>query len=150
MKIQLRDVLCLSGRDYVVEGLVSMEVAGKTSLAARAVDGAEVLWIESAASAVSAASDRLLVLHQIKDLDLSPPPPESINYHGVPYVLRLSGRATLVVSGVVPERATGPAQIWRYHTAGDLHLQIEEKDGRLLMLAGQTVLRGMIDLLPGH
>jgi hypothetical protein len=144
MKIQIRDVLSLSGRDYVVEGLVTVEIAGKTSILARAVDGTEVVWIESA------AADRLLVLHEIKDLDLSAPPPESISYHGMPYLLRLAGRATLTVSGVVPERAAGSALAWHYRSAGDLHLQIEEEDGRLFMLAGQTVHRGMIDLLPGR
>jgi len=153
MKIQIHDVLSLSGRDYVVEGLVSVEVAGKTSIVARAVDGTAVVWIESAAagsSAGNAGNDRLLVLHQITDLDLSAPPPESISYHGVPYVLRLAGRATLGVSGVVPERVAGTAQMWRYRTAGDLHLQIEEENGRLFMLAGEAVHRGMIDHLPGH
>ena len=144
MKIQIRDVLSLSGRDYLVEGLARVEVAGKTSIFARAVDGREVVWVESA------AADRLLVLHQIDDLDLAAPPPESISYHDVPYVLRLSARAKLAVSGLAPERTPGPAQIWSYRTAGDRHLQIEEQDGRLFMLAGQTVHRGMIDLLPGH
>jgi Domain of unknown function (DUF4178) len=144
MKIQIRDVLSLSGRDYLVEGLATIEVAGKTSIFARAVDGRDVVWVESA------AADRLLVLRQIDDLDLAAPPPESISFHDVPYVLRLSGRARLALSGLAPERTTGPAQIWYYRTAGDLHLQIEEQDGRLFMLAGQTVHRGMIDLLPGH
>jgi len=144
MKIQIRDVLSLSGRDYLVEGLATLEVAGKTSIFARAVDGREVAWVESA------AADRLLVLRQIDDLDLSAPPPESVSYHDVPYVLRLWGRAKLTTSGLTPERTAGPAQIWYYRTAGDLHLQIEEQDGRLLMLAGQTVHRGMIDHLPGH
>jgi Domain of unknown function (DUF4178) len=144
MKIQIRDVLSLSGRDYLVEGLARVEVAGKTSIFARAVDGRDVLWVESA------AADRLLVLRQIDDLDLAAPPPESISYHDVPYVLRRSGRARLELSGLAPERTAGLAQIWYYRTAGDLHLQIEEQDGRLFMLAGQTVHRGMIDLLPGH
>jgi hypothetical protein len=150
MKIQIRDVLSLSGRDYVVEGVVTVEVAGRTSTVARAVDGKAVLWIESPAAESSAANDRLLVLHQITDLDLSAPPPESISYRGVPYVLRLTGRATLAVSGLVPERAAGSSQMWRYRTAGDLHLQIEEENGRLFMLAGEAVHRGMIDHLPGH
>jgi Domain of unknown function (DUF4178) len=162
VKIQIRDVLSTSGRDYVVEGLVSYRVAGKTTILARAVDGESVLWIEPpperggdsaervSTTAAWAASDRLLVLHQIKDLDLSVPPPESISYHGRPYVVRLTARATIAVDGSVPERDAGAAQLWRYRSAGDLTLQIEEENGRLFMLAGETVPRGMIDLLPGH
>ena len=89
------------------------------------------------------------MLRTIDDLDLAAPPPESLSYHGLPYLVRRSGRATLTVSGEVPERATGVTQMWRYRTAGDRHLQIEEEGGRLLMLAGEAVHRGMIDLLPG-
>lgn len=143
MKIQIHDVLSLSGRDYVVEGLVSVQMAGKTTAVARAVDGADVLWIES-------PEDSLLVFRQIKDLDLSPPPPESISYHGLSYVLRLAGRAALEIEGDVPERTAGRAQLWRYRTAGDRILQIEEEKGQLFMLAGQSVHRGMIDHLPGR
>jgi Domain of unknown function (DUF4178) len=150
MKIRLRDVLCLSGRDYLVVGLVSVELSGQTSTVARAVDGDDVLWVESPPSlGPDADGDRLLVLRAIDDLDLSAPPPESISYHGLPYLLRRAGRAMLTVSGEVPERAAGDTRIWRYHTAGDRHLQIEEEGGRLLMLAGEAVHRGMIDLLPG-
>jgi hypothetical protein len=158
MKIQIRDVLSLSGRDYVVEGLVFYRVAGKTTVLARAVDDARVVWIESPSSdlgggdtgAATAAMDRLLVLHEIKDLDLSLPPPESISYHGISYVLRLAGRAAIEIRGAVPERAASMAQLWRYRTAGDQILQIEEENGRLFMLAGQSVLRGMIDHFPGR
>jgi hypothetical protein len=169
MKIRIRDVLSLSGRDYVVEGLVSYQLAGKTVSFARAVDGTEVLWIESppdggsARAGTSATSgtgtaptsgtvvtDRLLVLHEIHDLDLSVPPPESISYHGVVYVQRLAGRAMLEVSGAVPERPNGATRLWRYRSAGDLYLQIEEQDGRVLMSAGEAMHRGMIDVLPGR
>jgi uncharacterized protein DUF4178 len=166
MKIRIRDVLSLSGRDYVVEGLVSYQLAGKTVSFARAVDGAEVLWIESPPDGGSARSgtsgtatpptsgtvvpDRLLVLHEIHDLDLSVPPPESISYHGVVYVQRLAGRAMLEVSGAVPERPNGTTRLWRYRSAGDRYLQIEEQDGRVLMWAGEAMHRGMIDVLPGR
>jgi hypothetical protein len=158
MKIQLRDVLSLSGRDYVVEGLISYQMGGRTSVLARAVDGAGVIWIEPPAgdgrtaisTSAEATDDRLFVLHEIKDLDLSVPPPESVSYHGVSYVLRLTGRAMLAVKGEVPGRAPGTAQLWRYRTAGDQILQIEEEHGSLFMLAGQSVHRGMIDHLPGR
>jgi len=150
MKIHLRDVLSLSGRDYVVMGLVSVELAGQTSIVARAVDGDDVLWVESPPRlGPDTDGDRLLVLRAIHDLDLSAPPPESISYHGVPFLLRRSGRARLTVSGEVPERVAGGAQMWRYRTAGDRHLQIEEAGGHLLMWAGEAVHRGMIDFLPG-
>ena len=50
----------------------------------------------------------------------------------------------------MPERAAGSADVWRYRAAGDLFLQIEEGGGRVFMLAGESVHRGMIDVLPGR
>ena len=96
------------------------------------------------------ADDRLLVLREIRDLEIAVPPPESINYHDLMYVQRLSGRATIEIAGRVPERSAGSADVWRYRAAGDLFLQIEEGGGRVFMLAGESVHRGMIDVLPGR
>ena len=154
MKIQVKDVISFAGRDYVVEGTATYHLAGKTSVLARAVDGDVVFWIESprddAGDAVGAIGDRLLVLREIRDLEIAVPPPESIAYHDLTYVQRLAGRATVDVSGEVPERAAGSADVWRYRAAGDLYLQIEEGAGRVFMLAGESVHRGMIDVLPGR
>ena len=146
MKIQVRDVVSYAGRDYIVEGVVTYHLAGKTSQLARAVDGDVVLWIEPPRDETV---DRLLALHEIRDLEMSVPPPESIAYHDLTYVQRLTGRATIELAGQVPDRSTGTAQIWRYRAAGDLYLQIEEGGGRVAMLAGESVHRGMIDILPG-
>lgn len=148
MKIQLKDVISYAGRDYIVEGIATYHLAGKTSTLVRAVDGDLVFWIEAPRPDVS--SDRLLVLREIRDLEIAVPPPESISYRDLTYVQRLSGRATVELAGDVPERAAGSADVWRYRAAGDLYLQIEEGGGRVFMLAGETVHRGMIDVLPGR
>ena len=151
MKIQVKDVISFAGRDYVVEGTATYHLAGKTSVLARAVDGDVVFWIESPREDASeAVGDRLLVLREIRDLEIAVPPPESIAYHDLTYVQRLAGRATVDLAGDVPERAAGSADVWRYRAAGDLYLQIEEGSGRVFMLAGESVHRGMIDILPGR
>jgi hypothetical protein len=147
MKIQVRDVVSYAGRDYVVEGVLTYQLGGKRYELVRAVDGDVVLWIEPPRDG---AGDRLLMLHEIRDLEMSVPPPESISYHDLTYVQRLSGRAAVEVSGQVPERMGGSVLIWRYRAAGDLYLQIEEGAGRVFMLAGESVHQGMIDLLPGR
>jgi hypothetical protein len=148
MKIQLKDVISYAGRDYIVEGIATYHLAGKTSTLARAVDGDLIFWIEAPRPDVTA--DRLLVLREIRDLEIAVPPPESISYRDLTYVQRLSGRATVELAGDVPERAAGSADVWRYRAAGDLFLQIEEGGGRVFMLAGESVHRGMIDVLPGR
>jgi hypothetical protein len=147
MKLQVRDVVSYAGRDYVVEGVIGYQLGGKGFQIARAVDGEIVLWIEPPKDE---ADDRMLVLREIRDLEMSVPPPESISYHDLTYVRRLTGRATVELAGQVPDRSGGSVQLWRYRAAGDLFLQIEEGGGRVFMLAGESVHRGMIDILPGR
>lgn len=147
MKIQLRDVVSFAGRDTIVEGLATYHLAGKTWTFARAVDGDVVLWVECPRDD---AGDRLLVLREIHDLEITVPPPESIVYHDLTYVQRMAVRATVEISGEAPERPAGAAEVWRFRAAGDLYLQIEDAGGRVLLLAGESVHRGMIDVLPGR
>jgi hypothetical protein len=148
MKIQVKDIISFAGRDYVVEGTATYHLAGKTSVLARAVDGDVVFWIEAPRDeGGEAVSDRLLALREIRDLEIAVPPPQTIAYHDLTYVQRLAGRATVELAGDVPERAAGPTEVWRYRAAGDLYLQIEEGGGRVFMLAGESVHRGMIDIL---
>lgn len=147
MKLQVRDVVSYGGRDYIVEGVLTYKLGGQTFQLARAVDGDLVLWIEPLRDDLD---DRLLVLREIRDLEMSVPPPESISYHDLTYVRRLTGKASVEVAGQVPDRAAGAVQLWRYRAAGDLYLQIEEGGGRVFMLSGESVHHGMIDVLPGR
>jgi Domain of unknown function (DUF4178) len=148
--IHIRDVLSFSGRDYVVEGTVAYLLAAKRSVMARAVDGETTAWVEFPEDEAGPPADRLLVLHELHDLDLAMPPPESIDYHQLSYVQRLAARAVVEIAGVVPDRTAGSLLVWRYRAAGDRHLQIEEGNGRVFMMAGESVPRGMIDHLPGR
>jgi hypothetical protein len=147
MKIQVRDAVSYAGRDYIVEGVVTYEAGGKSWQLARAVDGDAVLWIEPLRDE---ADDRLLVLREIRDLEMSVPPPTAIAYHDLTYVQRMATRVAITVTGQVPERANGNVMVWRYRAAGDLFIQIEEAPGRIAMLAGESVHKGMIEILPGR
>ena len=71
-----RDVLSYLGRDYVIEGVVVYKVNGKTYPLARAVDGDVVLWVEPL---MDDMDDRLLLLTEVRDLDIGTPPPASIS-----------------------------------------------------------------------
>lgn len=150
MPIHIRDVLSFSGRDYLVEGTVAYLLGGKRSLMARAVDGEATAWFEFPDQEAGPPADRLLVLREVRDLDLALPPPESIDYHQRSYVQRLTARAVIEIEGAVSDRAAGVRQVWRYRAAGDRYLQIEEGNGRLFMMAGESVPRGMIDHLPSN
>jgi hypothetical protein len=154
LKIQVRDVVSYAGRDYVVEGVVTYDAGGGTWQLARAVDGDAVLWIEpqheDTGDVHAGQHERLLVLREIRDLEMSVPPPSAIAYHDLTYVQRLATRVQIGLSGQVPDRASGSLMVWRYRAAGDLYLQLEEGAGRVAMLAGESVHRGMIEVLPGR
>jgi hypothetical protein len=145
MKIQVRDVISYLARDYLVEGVVTYNVNGKRFQLGRAVDGKDVIWVEP----LRDDSDRLLVLREVRDLEMAIPPPESIFYLGHTYLQRLAGKATVEIAGTVPERSPGTAQHWRYRAAGDRVLQIDAGSSEVWMAAGESVHRGMIEILPG-
>jgi hypothetical protein len=134
------------GRDYLVEGVVTYKLAGKVYRLGRAVDGDVVLWVEPLTDDLD---DRMLILTEVEDLDISTPPPPSISYRGSMFVPRWTGRATVEISGLVPGQTAGARDVWRYRAAGDLFLQIEARAPGTLVLYGESVHQGMIDILPG-
>jgi hypothetical protein len=146
MKIQVRDVVSFFGRDYLVEGVATYHVNGQRLQLARAVDGEAALWVEPLHDD---SDDRLLVFKEVADLEMAIPPPQSIFYRDVTYLQRLSGKATVEITGAVPGRSSGSLQLWRFRAAGDLHLHIESGAGGVWTAAGESVHRGMIDILPG-
>ena len=142
--LKVKDVLSYLGRDYLVEGVLSYKIDGKTRQLARVVDGAAVLWVEPVTDDLH---DRLLLFSEVTDLAIGTPPPESISYRGGTFVPRLTGRATVDVSGDVGARRAGTVEVWRYRAASDLFLQIELGPSGRTVLFGESVHQGMIDVL---
>ena len=144
--IKTRDVISYLGRDYIVEGVVTYKIGGSVYRLARVVDGDVVLWIEPL---MDDLHDRVLILTEVRDLDIAPPPPQSIAYRNSVFVPRWAGRATVDIAGQVPGQVAGSREVWRYRAAGDLFLQIEARLGGTVALFGESVNKGMIDVLPG-
>jgi hypothetical protein len=145
MKLRPRDVISYQGQDFVVEGILSYKLAGKTYPLARAVDGDEVRWIEPLMDAVD---DRLLFFQEVRDLRVATPPPPTIAYKGASYVPRLSGTAAVDVEGPVSDRVAGSCDLWRYRAAGDLFLQVEKWPGKTVTLAGESIHKDMVQVFP--
>jgi hypothetical protein len=93
--------------------------------------------------------DRMLVLSEVRDLDIGTPPPQSISYRNSAFVPRWSGQATVEIQGQIPGQSGGLRDVWRYRAAGDVFLQIESRGGTTVVLYGESVHKGMIDVLPG-
>lgn len=145
MKLHLKDVVSYLGADYLVEGLLSYQVAERKLVLARLVDGDRVLWMEPARDDMD---DRVLFLQEAKDLDINTPPPRNILYKDHSYLPTFSGTAQVVSSGRTPGRSSGTCQVWRYRAAGDTFLQIEEWPEGLVVLSGPSSHRGMLEILP--
>lgn len=146
MKLRPRDVVSYQGRDWIVEGVCTYNLGGKLYPLARAVEGDDVCLIEPL---IDDLDDRILMLHEIHDLQTSTPPASSLSYKGRSYLPKLAGAATCEISGTCPGRSAGNCEIWRYRAAGDLYLQIERWPDRVVTLAGESVHKDMIDVLPG-
>lgn len=147
MKLRPRDVVSTQGRDWIVEGVCTYKIGGKSYPLARAVEGGEVRFIEPL---MDDLDDRILMLQEITDLHVSTPPPSSLSYKGRSYLPKLSGAGTCEITGAVAGRTAGPCEIWRYRAAGDLFLQIERWPDRVVTLAGESVHKNMVDVLPGN
>jgi hypothetical protein len=145
MKLRLRDILSYQGKDYVTEGILTYRIAGKVYRLARVVDGDTVRWVEPL---TDASDDRILILDEVQGVDLSTPPPPTISSQGKSYLPKLSGQATVEVAGKVPDRLAGTCEVWRYRAAGDVFLQIERWPDRTITLAGESVHKDMVDILP--
>lgn len=143
MKIRVGDIVGYLGRDYVVDGMLAFVVNGKGSRLARSVDGDTILWVELIEDE---ADDRVLVLREVSDLDISTPPPQSILYRGAIYLPRLAGLATVEIAGKVPDRQPGACRLWRYRAAGDSYIEIQDWSGRVVTLAGESVHKAMIEV----
>lgn len=146
MKLRVKDVISTMGQDFVVEAVLTYKLAGKSHPLARAVDGAQVVWVEPA---LDDGDDRILILRQVDDLQIGTPPPQSISYKGHTYLPRLSGQAAVEIAGKAPDRTAGTCRLWRYRAAGDAFLQIEDWNGTAVVLAGESVHKGMVEILPG-
>ena len=147
-KLRPGDIISYEGRDYQVEGVLGYKLAGKVHQLARGVDADNddaVIWVEPLMGDID---DRMLVFREAGDVPLATPPPATIAYRGQSYLPRFSGGATVTVDGVTPGRTAGPCDVWRYRAAGDIYLQIEKWPGTTVALAGESVHKDMLTILP--
>jgi hypothetical protein len=145
MKLRLRDIVSYQGKDFLVEGLLTYRLGGKSYRLGRLVDGATIRWLEPL---TDDTDDRVLLFEEVTGLHIGAPPPSTVSYQGRSYLPRLSGQATVEVAGQVPDRMAGTCDVWRYRAAGDLYLQIERWPDRMVTLHGESVHKDMIEVLP--
>jgi hypothetical protein len=145
MKLHLKDVVSYAGTDYLVEGLVTYRLGRRKRVLARLVDGKRTLWMEPPSDDLH---ERVLLLDEVHDLDMTAPPPANILFKGRTYLRAIAGQAEVVASGRTPGRVSGTCEVWRYRAAGDTFIQIEAWPDGLVVLAGPSAHQGMLQILP--
>jgi Domain of unknown function (DUF4178) len=141
MKLRLGDRVGYQGIDYQVDDILVYALADRSLYLARLVGPGQVRFLETA---TSDASGRVLVLTEIKGLDITTPPPATIYHRGESFLLKVSGAATVTDAG-------GDARIctlWRYRAAGNQFLHIEQWPEKVRMFAGASVHANMLEIRP--
>jgi len=145
MKLHLKDVVSYAGTDYLVEGLIGYRLGRRKRVLACLVDGERILWMEPVSDELR---ERVLLLEEVHDLDMTAPPPANIYYKGRTYLRAIAGQATVATSGHTPGRVSGTCEVWRYRAAGDTFIQIESWPDGQVVLAGPSAHQGMLQILP--
>jgi hypothetical protein len=145
VKLHPDDIVGYQGIDYRVEGILDYHLDDRILRLARMVGQGQVRFLEPAEADLV---DRVLILAEILNLDITAPPPSTIYHHGESYLLKIAGTATVIVAGTVEGQHTGPCALWRYKAAGGQFLQIEQWSDKVRMLAGTSVHKDMLEVRP--
>jgi hypothetical protein len=143
VKLSPGDIVAYQAVDHRVEGLLDYTLPGRTLRLASLVADGRRRFVEPVVVA-----ERLLLLSEIEPLDIDSPPPATIYHRGESYLLKLSGQATVSITGQVTGRRPGTCRLWRFRAAGGQYLQIEGWTDAIHMLGGTSIHKGMLEVRP--
>jgi hypothetical protein len=143
VKLALGDFVAYQAVDHRVLGTLDYALPDRTLRLVSIVAQGQRHFVDPVVVA-----DRVLVLSEIEPLDIDTPPPATIYHRGESYLLKLSGEATVTVTGQVAGWSSGGCSLWRYRAAGGQFLQIERCQGQIRMLAGTAIHQGMLEVRP--
>ncbi len=154
--VRVGDIIQNSGTDYLVEGVVEYDEDGHKWRGARLVDGRNVKWLLVGLERGGAVSLRLLT--EDPEMHISGYPPEKLISGGTSFTQAKRGTATAKVAGDagnLPDTDdAGPDSVlrcrwWRYETAGNKALVIEQWGGMYRVLVGEVLRNDDLEMMPG-
>lgn len=143
MKLNVGDIVAYQAVDHRVEGIIDYALPDRLLRLVAMVADRQVRFLEP-----MVVADRVLLLSEIAPLDISSPPPATIDHRGESYLLKMSGEATVSIAGRVAGRQAGSCRLWRFHAAGGQYLQFEAWPDGIRMLEGTSIHKGMIEIRP--
>jgi hypothetical protein len=152
------DIIQYDARDYLVEGVVAYDEDGHHWSAGRIVDGKSTLWLVAGMERLGAKAS-LRILTPDQDMEMSGYPAEKIVAGTTRFELDTRGTALAKFSGDVgalPGKRGDPSydtvercRWWRYESAGEDTMIIEQWSGEYRVLRGRKVEPMMIEMIPG-
>ena len=154
--VRVGDIVQHETSDFLVEGVVEYDEDGHKWRGARLVDGRDERWLLVGLERGGAVSLRLL--REAGDIHISGYPPEKLIANGTSFSQEMRGTATAKISGdagKLPDTdGSGPDSVlrcrwWRYETAGNQALVVEQWGGLYRVLHGETINNSDVELMPG-
>jgi len=154
--VRVGDIIQHGGADYLVEGVVAYDEDGHTWRGARLVDGRNVKWLLIGLERGGAVSLRMLA--EDHDTHISGYPPANLIAGGTSFSQEMRGTANATVAGdagsLPGTNASGTDSVmrcrwWRYETAGNQALVVEQWGGMYRVLRGEMLRSDDLELMPG-
>ncbi len=154
--VRVGDIIQHGGADYLVEGVVEYDEDGHKWRGARLVDGRTVKWLLVGLERGGAVSLRLLA--EDPEMHISGYPPEKLIVGGTSFSQEKRGTATARVAGDAGQLPgtddAGPDSVlrcrwWRYETAGNQALVVEQWGGMYRVLRGEMLRNDDLEMMPG-
>ena len=156
--LRVGDVIQYNARDYLVEGVVAYDEDGHRWSGGRLVDGKSTLWLVAGMERLGSKTS-IRILTPDEEMEMSGYPAENIVAGKTRFTLDTRGTASAKFSGDVgtlPGKRGDPSydtvercRWWRYESAGEETMLIEQWSGEYRVLRGHKVESMMIEMIPG-
>lgn len=145
MNLRLNDIISYFGTDYMIEGRLNYWEDGYTWITYMLVDGDDVKWL-----AVE-EDDRLEVSmwEEIKDLRLSAPLPEFIDYAGERYRMNERGTARVNQQGKTGSKTGLQMEYFQYESDEGDEISVEKWGGDIEVSRGKEINPVALEIFPG-
>jgi hypothetical protein len=154
--LRVGDIVQHSGIDFLVEGVIAYDEDGHRWVSGRLVDGDDVRWLIVGMERVGEGGMKLVV--EDSSIQMSGYPPESLTSGGTRFSLEKRGTATAKLDGdagglggadkLAPESVLR-CRWWRYGSAGDSCLIVEQWGGDYRALTGSRISNSDLEMMPG-
>jgi len=145
MNLKLGDIVSYFGSDYTIEGRLNYWEDGDTWLTYMLVDGDDVCWL-------SVEEDDMLEVsmwREVRDLHLSAPLPEFIEYRGERYRMVERGQARVNQQGRTRNKTGLQMEYYEYESPSEQGLSVEKWGNEIEVSIGEEINPVALEIFPG-